>query len=109
MNARRGKPEKAVNGSKAVAVLRLYVAGDAPNSVQAVLNIEAICRDDLGGACDLEIIDVLQHPQRAMAAGVVVTPTLNKDYPLPTAQVVGNLSDKLRVLLAIGIRSPEND
>ncbi|TVQ25507.1 MAG: circadian clock protein KaiB [Spirochaetaceae bacterium] len=86
-------------------VLRLYVAGNAPNSAQAVANLEAICREHLNGAYDLEIIDVLEHPQRAMAAGVLVTPTLCKLYPLPTAQVVGNLSDKSRVLLAIGTGS----
>jgi circadian clock protein KaiB len=90
-----------------VSVLRLYVAGNAPNSAQAVANLEEICREYLSGAYDLEIIDVLEHPQRAMAAGILVTPTLSKLYPLPTAQVVGNLSDKPRVLLAIGIRSQE--
>jgi len=107
VNARGGKPTKQANDNAAVTVLRLYVAGDAPNSVQAIVNIEAICRDYFSGACDLDIIDVLEHPQRAMAAGVVVTPTLTKDYPLPKAKVVGNLNDQARVLLAIGIRSKE--
>ncbi len=88
-----------------VVVLRLYVAGNAPNSAQAVSNLETICREYLNGTHDLEIIDVLEHPERAMAAGILVTPTLSKLYPLPTAQVVGNLSDKPRVLLAIGIGS----
>lgn len=90
-----------------VAVLRLYVAGNAPNSALAVANLEAICREYLDGAHDLEIIDVLEHPQRAMAAGILVTPTLSKLYPLPAAQVVGNLSDKPKVVLAIGLRSQE--
>ncbi len=107
MSARRRRSEAKGDGSGNVAVLRLYVAGDAPNSTQAIVNLEAICREHLTDAYDLEIIDVLEHPQRAMAAGIVVTPTLTKAYPLPTAQIVGNLSDKRRVLLAIGARSQE--
>jgi circadian clock protein KaiB len=105
MKAQRGKLQKTINGS-AMVVLRLYVADNAPNSAQAVANLEAICQEYLNGSHDLEIIDVLEHPQRAMAAGILVTPTLSKLYPLPTAQVVGNLNDKSKVLLAIGIRSP---
>lgn len=107
MKAQRGKPGAKVDGSAIIAVLRLYVAGEAPNSVQAVANLEAICREHLNQAYDLEIVDVLEHPQRAMAAGVLVTPTLTKVYPLPATQVVGNLSDTPKVLLAIGIRSPK--
>jgi circadian clock protein KaiB len=86
-------------------VLRLYVAGNAPNSTQAVANVQAICAEYLDGHHDLEIIDVLEHPLRAMAAGILVTPTLSKLYPLPTAQIVGNLNDTPRVLQAIGVRS----
>lgn len=107
MNARRGKPEKRIDGAKMAVVLRLYVAGNAPNSALAVANLEAICREHLEGAHKLEIIDVLEHPQQAMAAGILVTPTLSKLSPSPTVQVVGNLSDKPRVLLAIGIRNQE--
>lgn len=109
MSARDDESGKVVDGSTAVVVLRLYIAGNAPNSAQAVANLEAICREYLVGAHDLEIIDVLEHPQRAMAAGILVTPTLTKLYPLPTAQVVGNLSDRQRVLLAIGIGSKRHE
>jgi circadian clock protein KaiB len=107
MSARRGKPGKSIDGSTTTVVLRLYVAGNAPNSAQAVANLETICREYLSGTHDLEIIDVLEHPQRAMAAGILVTPTLSKLYPPPTAQVVGNLGDKSKVLFAIGIRGRE--
>jgi len=107
VNARGGKLGKTTAGSSAVVVLRLYVAGNAPNSAQAVANLEAICREYLAGAHDLEIIDVLEHPERAMAAGILVTPTLTKLYPSPAIQVIGNLSDKSKVLPAIGIRRGE--
>ncbi len=86
-----------------VVVLRLYVAGDAPNSLQAIANLEAICAEHLKGGHRLEVVDILEDPRRAMAEGVLVTPSLNKLLPLPATQVVGNLSDKKRVLLALGI------
>lgn len=83
-------------------VLRLYVAGSAPNSVQAVENINEICHEYHRDAFRLEIIDVLEHPESAMTAGILVTPTLVKLSPAPAAQVVGNLSDRQKVLIALG-------
>jgi circadian clock protein KaiB len=84
-------------------VLRLYVANGAPNSVQAVANLAAICREHLADQFELEIIDVLEYPLRALADGIVVTPTLAKVSPSPGAKVVGNLSDNGCVLNALGI------
>ena len=87
-----------------VIVLRLYIANNAPNSVQAVANLEAICREHLKDAFKLEIVDVLEYPQRALADGVLVTPSLAKVSPSPVTRVIGNLSDKASVLRALGIR-----
>ena len=100
------RPSKATSrGSKysTVVMLRLYIAGDAPNSTQAIANLEAICREHLKGGHKLEVVDVLKHPLRAMKQGVRVTPTLEKLSPGPIANVVGNLSDKLKVLVALGL------
>jgi circadian clock protein KaiB len=98
------KPKARRAGVTTVVVLRLYIAGGAPNSVQAIANLEAICREYLKDGHKLEVVDVLEHPQRAMAEGVLVTPSLAKLTPLPSATVVGNLSDKARVLLALGLK-----
>lgn len=86
-----------------VVTLRLYIVGGAPNSKLAIANLEAICREHLKDAHRLEIVDVLEHPERAMAEGVLVTPSLAKLAPLPAANVVGNLSDESKVLLALGL------
>jgi circadian clock protein KaiB len=102
-----GRPHKArVRGAAAttVVVLRLYIVGGAPNSVQAIANLEAICREYLKDGHRLEVVDVLEHPGRAMAEGVLVTPSLAKLAPLPAANIVGNLSDKTKVLLALGVK-----
>jgi circadian clock protein KaiB len=102
----RNRKSRKASGPAAmtVVVMRLYIAGSAPNSVQAVANLEAICREHLKGVHTLEIVDILEHPLRAMADGVLVTPSLTKVSPLPAASVVGNLSDKNKVLLALGIK-----
>jgi circadian clock protein KaiB len=86
----------------AVAMV-LYITDSGPNSVRAVANLEAICKEHLKDNFRLEIIDVLQYPQRALADGIVVTPSLAKLSPLPAATVVGNLSDKSGILRALGI------
>ena len=87
----------------AVRVMRLYVAGGAPNSVRAIAHLEAICQQYLKGSYQLEIVDVFEQPLRALADGVIVTPSLLKLSPPPAARVVGNLGDKNNVLLTLGL------
>jgi circadian clock protein KaiB len=86
-------------------VMRLFTAGHGPNSVQAIANLKAICREYLdNNHHTLEIIDTLEDPLRALADGVLITPTLIKISPKPVTKVVGNLSEKSAVLLALGIK-----
>ncbi len=81
--------------------LRLYVAGNAPNSLRAIANARSICEGQ-GGPIELEIVNVLEHPKRALADGIIVTPTLIKLSPLPIQRMVGDLSDRTQVLLTLG-------
>ena len=82
--------------------LRLYVAGNAPNSQRAIANVRAIVDQHFAGACQLEIIDLLEHPLRGVGDRVIVTPTLIKLRPLPERRMIGNLDDRAQVLLALG-------
>jgi circadian clock protein KaiB len=84
--------------------LRLYIAGRAPNSVRAIANCRAICDGHFASCHQLEIVDLLEHPKRALADGVIVTPTLLKLLPLPVQRVIGNLSDTNKVLMALSSR-----
>jgi circadian clock protein KaiB len=102
MSRRQSKP-KARAAKTTVVVLRLYIAGGAPNSLRAIANLKAICQEHLKDGHKLEVVDVLEHPARAMAEGVLVTPSLAKLSPLPSANVVGTLTDKAKVLLALGL------
>jgi circadian clock protein KaiB len=104
MKQRADKSQAKAAARTTVVTLRLYVAGGAPNSLQAIANLEAICAEYLEGGHKLEVIDVLEDPKRAMAEGVLVTPSLIKLSPKPAAQVIGNLSDKKRLLLALGVK-----
>jgi len=92
-----------------VVVMRLYVAGSAPNSVKAIANLQAICGRYLKDGYKLEIVDVCEHPRRALAEGVLVTPSLAKVSPAPSANVIGNLSDTRSVLAALGLPPPRGD
>ena len=96
----RGAPAPAVT---TVVVMRLYIANSAPNSVRAVANLAAICEEHLKDNFKLEVIDVLEYPLRALADGILVTPSLAKVSPSPAAKIIGNLSDKSSVLHALGI------
>ena len=99
---KRVKQIKAVE-PVTVVVMRLYIAGRAPNSVKAIANLEAICKKHLVDSFRLEIVDVCEHPRRALDDGILVTPSLTKVSPTPGANVIGNLSDTESVLAALGL------
>ena len=82
--------------------LRLYVTGSAPNSIAALANMKAV-RAALDEDHELEIVDVLERPERALADDVLVTPTLLKLAPRPSCRIVGNLSNIHQVLSSLGI------
>ena len=104
MRPRKAKARKDGPALASIVVLRLYIAAGAPNSVKAVANLEAICKKHLPDGFKLEIIDVLEFPLRALADGILVTPSLSKIAPAPGAKIVGNLSDRSNVLNALGIK-----
>jgi circadian clock protein KaiB len=82
---------------------RIYVAGDALNSAQALANLDALCRAHLPARHEVEIIDVFREPKLAMADGIFMTPTLVKIAPAPIRRIVGTLSQTERVLRALGL------
>jgi circadian clock protein KaiB len=86
----------------------LYIAGNLPNSVQAVANLKRICADHSLKNYRLEVVDVLCEPQRGLRDGILVTPTLVKLEPEPKQIVMGNLSDVSSVLRAISWDSTTN-
>jgi circadian clock protein KaiB len=83
--------------------LRLFVSGTTPRSARAIQNIRALCEEELHGRYDLEVIDVYQHPEHMKPDQVIVTPTLVKRLPPPFRKIIGDLSDRERVLVGLDL------
>ena len=82
--------------------LRLYIAGNAPNSVSAATNARAICEEFFHSRYELEVVDMLEEPHRALADEIIVTPTLLRLLPTPIQRIIGDLSDREQVLIVLG-------
>lgn len=97
--ARDGRPQRLS--------LRLYVAGRAPNSAAAIANLRVLLAEPPPGVrtADVEVVDVLEEPARALGEGVIVSPTLVRISPLPEVRIVGNLSDLAAVRAALGVEN----
>jgi circadian clock protein KaiB len=84
-------------------LLKLYVTGMTPRSEKAIANLRRICDDELHGQYEMQIIDVLTHPQLAEDEKILATPTLIKRLPPPLRRVIGDLSDTEKVLLGLDV------
>lgn len=90
-------------------VLTLYVAGSDSASSRAITNLEWIRRHHLGEDCRVRVVDVLAHPDVAVAARVMGTPTLVREQPLPERRIIGDLADFAAVLKALGAATREGE
>jgi circadian clock protein KaiB len=85
-------------------VLRLYVAGQTPKSVLALKNLQQICEEHLQGRYEIEVIDLLQNPQLAKGDQILALPTLVRRLPEPIMKIIGDLSNKERVLVGLDLQ-----
>ena len=85
--------------------LRLYVAGQTPKSVAAIANLRRFCEEHLAGRYTVEVIDLLANPKLARAHDIVAIPTLVRSLPAPMRKIIGDLSNRERVLVGFDIRS----
>ncbi len=83
--------------------LRLFITGSTPRSTRAIENMRRICQEHLKGRYDLEVIDVYQSPEATRELQIVATPTLVKILPEPLRRIIGDLSDKERVLAGLNL------
>jgi circadian clock protein KaiB len=84
--------------------LRLYVAGNTPNSIAAFGNLKEICESHLGGKYEIELIDLLRQPQLAEGDQIIAVPTLVRRLPHPVKKIIGDLSNKERVLVGLELK-----
>jgi len=85
-------------------VLRLYVTGMTPRSTRAIRVVRSICEEFLAGRFDLEIIDVYQQPALIRDEQIFATPTLVKKGPEPERRMIGDMSNRARVMAGLGLR-----
>ncbi len=83
--------------------LRLFVTGTSPISVRAISNIKKICEEHLQGRYELEIIDVYQQPLLVKNENITAVPMLIKKFPLPKKRMIGDMSDRNKVLKGLGL------
>ncbi|HEX6088062.1 MAG TPA: circadian clock KaiB family protein [Thermoanaerobaculia bacterium] len=82
---------------------RLYIAGDAPNSLLAIANLKELCETHLPDRHTIEVIDVLLDPKRALRESILMTPTLVTESPYPGHRIVGTLSNTEPILQILGL------
>ena len=82
---------------------RLYIAGDAPNSLLAIANLTKLCETHLPDRHSIEIVDVLLDPKRALRESILMTPTLVTESPYPGHRIVGTLSNTEPILQILGL------
>ncbi len=85
--------------------LRLYVAGQTRKSLTAFANLKKICEEHLKGRYRIEVVDLLRNPQLAQGDQILAIPTLVRKLPPPIKKIIGDLSDTLRVLVGLDVRS----
>lgn len=84
--------------------LRLYVAGQTPNSLAAFANLKRICEEHMAGKYRIEVIDLMENPTLARGDQILAVPTLVRKLPEPVKKIIGDLSNTERVLVGLDLR-----
>jgi circadian clock protein KaiB len=90
-------------------VLRLFVTGNTVRSSQAVANVRALCEEYLPGRYDLEVVDNYQQPKEAANDQINAAPPLIKELPVPVKRLIGDLSDRDKVLVGLDLTKTDID
>ncbi|MGA7216689.1 MAG: circadian clock KaiB family protein [Candidatus Sulfotelmatobacter sp.] len=96
--------DKKGPGDSEVWELRLYIAGQTPRSVSAFANLKKICEEHLQGRYNIEVVDLVKHPQLAAGDQILAIPTLVRKLPQPLRKIVGDLRDTERALVGLQLR-----
>jgi circadian clock protein KaiB len=83
--------------------LRLYVAGQTPRSITALANLKQVCEERVPGKYEIEVIDLLKTPQLASGDQILAVPTLVRKLPEPIRKIIGDLSNKEKLLIGLDI------
>jgi circadian clock protein KaiB len=98
------KPHPAKTRRSDFYRLRLYIAGQTPNSIAAIANLKKICEDKLRGKYRIEVVDLLEKPQLAKGDQIIAIPTLVRKLPPPVKKIIGNLSKTESVIVGLDLQ-----
>jgi circadian clock protein KaiB len=84
--------------------LTLYVAGQSPKSLRAFANLKELCEVHLAGRYEIEVVDLIEHPELARSDDILAIPTLVRRLPAPLRKIIGDLSDTERVLVGLRLQ-----
>ena len=90
-------------------ILRLYITGSTSRSILAITNLKKICEEYLEGRYELEVMDLYKHPSLAKGEQIIAAPTLIKKLPLPFRRIIGDMSDKEKVLLGLDLKEVKHN
>ena len=102
---RTEKKRRPSNGDSDVWLLRLYIAGQSPNSLAAIDNLKKMCLQQLDGKYRIEVVDLLKKPHLAKDDQIVAIPTLVRRLPSPIKKIIGNLSKSENVLIGLDLKT----
>ena len=85
-------------------LLRLYVAGQTPKSLQAFSNLKQICEEHLAGRYQIEVVDLLVNPALARGDQILALPAVVRQLPPPVKKIIGDFSNAERVLVGLDLR-----
>lgn len=86
-------------------ILKLYIAGKTPRSMKALENLKKICEEEIPGQYEIKVVDLLEDPQLAEGDQILAVPTLVRKLPEPVRKIIGDLSDREKILVGLNIIS----
>ena len=95
---------EAADANRSFWRLRLYVAGQTPNSLKAFANLKSLCEEHLAGRYHIEVVDLLENPKLAAGDQILAIPTLVRKLPPPLRKIIGDLSNTQRVLIGLDLK-----
>lgn len=95
--------ESSDNPDLEIWLFRLYVAGQTPKSIAAFANLKKLCEEYLDGQYRIEVIDLLENPKLAKQDQIFAIPTLVRKLPTPLKRIIGDLSNKEKILLGLDV------
>jgi circadian clock protein KaiB len=85
--------------------LRLYVTGRTAKSTAVLSKLKETCEKHLEGRYRITVIDLVAQPHRAKVDQILAIPTVVRVTPTPIRTLIGDLSDKQKMLAGLEMRS----